>query len=97
MLCLCDFFNQRGDLYEKAKGIAAGGLEGKKFFLAIDLDKQTSFAQQIVKALFELSHSCPGLHLVFAMPTKDSDDEAVKRLTQDGKMKHIKVARLSEK
>ena len=76
MLCLCDFFNQRGDLFEKAvKPYAVSGPEAKKFLIALDLDMQASESGPLIKVLIEMAHTCPSLQIAISLQTSESSTD----------------------
>jgi hypothetical protein len=72
---LGDFFNQRGDLYEKVKTSHVGP-ESKKFFLALDCE-----SNEALQVFNELMHSCPGLHMAMS-----GDDSFTGKLVKLGRL-----------
>ena len=92
MTCLSDFFNQRGDLFEKAvKPFAVSGPESKKFLIALDTEMHASESEPFIKMLVELSHTCPSLHIAITLLSDESDDQTLARLHQDGYIKALKL------
>jgi len=68
MTCLCDFFNQRGDLFEKAvKTFAISSPESKKFLIALDTEMNINESEPLIKLLVELSNTCPSLHIAITL------------------------------
>jgi len=84
MLSLCDFFNQRGDLYEAVKTVTSAGPEGKKFLLAVDVSESQS--AEIAITMEEMTHLCPSLHIVMST-----------ELATVPKTRVIKVEKLTDK
>lgn len=98
MLCLCDFFNQRGDLFEKAvKPYAVSGPEAKKFLVALDLDMKASDSGPLIKVLIELAHTCPSLQIAISLQTGESSTDELNAFNQESHIKQVRLSRVTDK